>query len=276
MNRNYLDDELQYPYNLLLEVFVGDISPDRIPVDVEEGLSYVLRELLSEEESFILKLRFKERMPYTAIGAQCGVAPQQIKVICEKALRKLRHPNRSQYLIHGYAEAKRKQKEKAIRERVVPIAEELYHLRLQLMQEEKNIAGPLYEIQDAEDRVNAILFRVGVEPIEQLRLPFGLISRLYRNGCRYVWQLCFTSADDLLSLRGIGVRSISILNSCLENMGLALDDGLLAKDDWLWDYAMVQAEAIQSFKERIKEECVCDLLRLVSSQVQSDNSICGE
>lgn len=266
MNQNYLDDELGYPYNLLVEVFEGDISPDRVPADVEEGLAYVLRESLSEEESSILKLRFKEKMPYTAIGARCGVAPQQIKVTCEKALRKMRHPSRSQYLIHGYAEAKRRQKENAIRESVVPIAEELYHLRLRLVQEDKNITGPLYEIQDAEDRVNAILFRVGTEPIEHLHLPLGLLSRLYRNGCSYVWQLCFASVDDLLSLRGIGVQSISALNACLETLGLALDDGLLAKYDWLWDYAIVQAGAIQAFKDRIKEECVCDLLRLVSGE----------
>lgn len=276
MNQNYSEDKLQYPYNLLREVFGENRPLDKAPADVEEGLAYVLRELLSEEESSVLLLRFQENMSYTAIGGQHGASSQQIKVICEKALRKMRHPCRSQYLTHGYAEAKRKQKEKAIRECVTPMAEELYRLRLQLIQEKKNITGPLYEIQDAEDRVNAILFRVGTEPIEQLRVPIGLISRLYRNGCRYVWQLCFTSADDLLSLRGIGVRSISLLNSCLEDMGLALDDGTLAKEDWLWDYAIVQVEVIQALKDRIKEGCVSDLTRLVFSQVQLDDNAPGE
>lgn len=90
---------LTYPDNLLYDIFGGDWEYPR-PADFDGSLEYVLH-TLTERERRILGFRYKDGLIYEEIGKRECVTRERIRQICAKALRKLRHPYRLDYLKYG-------------------------------------------------------------------------------------------------------------------------------------------------------------------------------
>ena len=90
---------LPYPDNLLYDIFGGEWEFPR-PGDFDGSLEYVLH-TLTERERRILDFRYKGGLTFEAIGKRECVTRERTRQIHAKALRKLRHPDRLNYLKHG-------------------------------------------------------------------------------------------------------------------------------------------------------------------------------
>ena len=94
--------ELPWPENLIMEMGFEHILTDRkLTEDQIEGLRYVMEDL-KESERAALKLRYEEHYTLKAVGDTFSLSGSRIQQIIAKALRKLRHPTRSVYIIQGY------------------------------------------------------------------------------------------------------------------------------------------------------------------------------
>jgi len=82
---NTPNEKLSYPETAYYDIFGGPIN---VPPDAEELLKYVLG-TLSEQESELFMLRYKDNMTFQEIGEQ----------VIATTLRRLRHPSRSRVLI---------------------------------------------------------------------------------------------------------------------------------------------------------------------------------
>lgn len=90
----------EYPENLLSQVFVNGL-PTELPDDVALVLEYIIQKTLTEREGRVLDLRYKRYMTMAAIGEEYSLRAERIRQIEAKAVRKLRHPSRSKYILMG-------------------------------------------------------------------------------------------------------------------------------------------------------------------------------
>ncbi len=91
-----------YPLNLL-DAVDGDYWKFDIPSDINGTVEYALKTFLSVREADILRERFADEKTCSEIGKSKGVSLERIRQIEQKALKKLREPERLKYLQHGIA-----------------------------------------------------------------------------------------------------------------------------------------------------------------------------
>lgn len=92
-----------YPYNLLDEINVrqSELIPYPISENQLASLEDVVEHQLSERESGVITLYFKEGCTLKEIGERYSVGQERIRQIIAKALRKLRHPARFNVIKYG-------------------------------------------------------------------------------------------------------------------------------------------------------------------------------
>ena len=92
-----------YPYNLLDEINVRQSEPIAYPISENQlaSLEDVVEHQLSERESGVITLYFKEGCTLKEIGERYSVGQERIRQIIAKALRKLRHPARFNLIKYG-------------------------------------------------------------------------------------------------------------------------------------------------------------------------------
>ena len=95
-----IKEKKEYPKNLLSQVFVNGLPTD-LPDDVALVLEYIIQKTLTEREGRVLDMRYKRYMTMAAIGEEYGLRAERIRQIEAKAVRKLRHPSRSRYILMG-------------------------------------------------------------------------------------------------------------------------------------------------------------------------------
>lgn len=98
-----IKEKKEYPKNLLSQVFVNGL-PTELPDDVALVLEYIIQKTLTEREGRVLDMRYKRYMTMAAIGEEYGLRAERIRQIEAKAVRKLRHPSRSRYILNSLGE----------------------------------------------------------------------------------------------------------------------------------------------------------------------------
>ena len=96
-NRMIADKDKLWPNNLYYEVLGKDYGC--IPGNAEEAIEYVLNTLHKREKAIVLA-RFRDYMTFVSIGDQHGISDSRVQQIKSKAIRKMRHPSRSRFLIN--------------------------------------------------------------------------------------------------------------------------------------------------------------------------------
>lgn len=98
--------ELSYPVNLWSAVFQREVTADELPVDWDKALEYALETLPDNKKKEVLIYCFRDGMTWKEIGDIYGTSGEPIRQHANKALRMLRHPSRSVYLLQGLKEEK--------------------------------------------------------------------------------------------------------------------------------------------------------------------------
>ena len=195
----------EYPENLLSQVFVNGLHTD-LPDDVPLVLDYIIQKTLTERESRVLDMRYKRYMTMAAIGEEYGLRAERIRQIEAKAVRKLRHPSRSRYILMGMEGYINYLRDTAVDERLREYKKEIISLEKKIAEltdteyeEEKNELenAPLAEL-DLSVRTFNILYRAGYSTVMIYGLVMILVDWLNIQMVKYISILDNTSKLNMM------------------------------------------------------------------------------
>lgn len=187
---------LPYPDNLLYDIFGGEWEFPR-PGDFDGSLEYVLH-TLTERERRVLDFRYKDGLTFEEIGKRECVTRERIRQIHAKSLRKLRHPDRLNYLKHGVSGVIARKTENA---REAALA---------------SLPKP--------DKPEDI-------PLEELGLSVRSYNCLKRAGMNTLHDVAEMTFDELCNVRNLGKRSIDEICAALTKYGIRLREHDELKSD---------------------------------------------
>ena len=205
-------DAVGYPFNLIDEIY----QEEHVWVDDQDhmlGLKHALETLTEREQEMIVK-RFQEMKTLEEAGREFGVTRERARQMEAKAIRKLRHPSRRNFIMYGYfggAELKKlKAKEEELNER-----EQQLEKREKTLQEVIDRYKPKFDALHINIDMPLDVIRENVElsaGIETLDLSVRSYNCLRRAGIRTIYDLIdLASSDnymDLTTFRHLGRKSL--------------------------------------------------------------------
>ena len=205
----------EYPENLLSQVFVNGLPTD-LPDDVPLVLDYIIQKTLTERESRVLDMRYKRYMTMAAIGEEYGLRAERIRQIEAKAVRKLRHPSRSRYILMGMEGYINYLRDTAVDERLREYKKEIISLEKKIAE----LTDTEYE-EEKNELENA--------PLAELDLSVRTFNILYRAGYSTVKELLDADAEKIVSLPNLGLKNFSDLIDVLSEKGFGWKSAELSK-----------------------------------------------
>ncbi|MGN1303611.1 MAG: DNA-directed RNA polymerase subunit alpha C-terminal domain-containing protein [Oscillospiraceae bacterium] len=205
----------EYPQNLLSQVFVNGL-PTEMPDDVTLVLEYIIQKTLTEREGRVLDMRYKRYMTMAAIGEECGLRAERIRQIEAKAVRKLRHPSRSRYILMGMEGYINYLRDTAVDERLREYKKEIISLEKKIAE----LTDTEYE-EEKNELENA--------PLAELDLSVRTFNILYRAGYTTVRELLDADAEKIVSLPNLGLKNFSDLIDMLSEKGFGWKSAELSK-----------------------------------------------
>lgn len=205
----------EYPENLLSQVFVNGL-PTELPDDVALVLEYIIQKTLTEREGRVLDMRYKRYMTMAAIGEEYGLRAERIRQIEAKAVRKLRHPSRSKYILMGMEGYINYLRDTAVDERLREYKKEIISLEKKIAE----LTDTEYE-EEKNELENA--------PLAELDLSVRTFNILYRAGYSTVKELLDADAEKIVSLPNLGLKNFSDLIDVLSEKGFGWKSAELSK-----------------------------------------------
>lgn len=205
----------EYPQNLLSQVFVN-VLPTELPDDVALVLEYIIQKTLTEREGRVLDMRYKRYMTMAAIGEEYGLRAERIRQIEAKAVRKLRHPSRSRYILIGMEGYINYLRDTAVDERLREYKKEIISLEKKIAE----LTDTEYE-EEKNELENA--------PLAELDLSVRTFNILYRAGYSTVKELLDADAEKIVSLPNLGLKNFSDLIDVLSEKGFGWKSAELSK-----------------------------------------------
>lgn len=205
----------EYPENLLSQVFVNGL-PTEMPDDVTLVLEYFIQKTLTEREGRVLDMRYKRYMTMAAIGEEYGLRAERIRQIEAKAVRKLRHPSRSRYILMGMEGYINYLRDTAVDERLREYKKEIISLEKKIAE----LTDTEYE-EEKNELENA--------PLAELDLSVRTFNILYRAGYSTVKELLDADAEKIVSLPNLGLKNFSDLIDVLSEKGFGWKSAELSK-----------------------------------------------
>lgn len=210
-----IKEKKDYPKNLLSQVFVNGL-PTELPDDVALVLEYIIQKTLTEREGKVLDMRYKRYMTMAAIGDEYGLRAERIRQIEAKAVRKLRHPSRSKYILMGMEGYINYSRDTAVDERLREYKKEIVTLEKKIAE----LTGTEYE-EEQNELENA--------PLAELDLSVRTFNILYRAGYSTVKELLDADAEKIVSLPNLGLKNFSDLIDVLSEKGFGWKSAELSK-----------------------------------------------
>ena len=210
-----IKEKKDYPKNLLSQVFVNGL-PTELPDDVALVLEYIIQKTLTEREGKVLDMRYKRYMTMAAIGDEYGLRAERIRQIEAKAVRKLRHPSRSKYILMGMEGYINYSRDTAVDERLREYKKEIVTLEKKIAE----LTDTEYE-EEKNELENA--------PLAELDLSVRTFNILYRAGYSTVKELLDADAEKIVSLPNLGLKNFSDLIDVLSEKGFGWKSAELSK-----------------------------------------------
>lgn len=210
-----IKEKKEYPHNLLSQVFVNGLPTD-LPDDITLVLEYIIQKTLTEREGRVLDMRYKRYMTMAAIGEEYGLRAERIRQIEAKAVRKLRHPSRSKYILMGMEGYINYLRDTAVDERLREYKKEIISLEKKIAE----LTDTEYE-EEKNELENA--------PLAELDLSVRTFNILYRAGYSTVKELLDADAEKIVSLPNLGLKNFSDLIDVLSEKGFGWKSAELSK-----------------------------------------------
>ena len=210
-----IKEKKEYPQNLLSQVFVNGLPTD-LPDDITLVLEYIIQKTLTKREGRVLDMRYKIYMTMAAIGEEYGLRAERIRQIEAKAVRKLRHPSRSRYILMGMEGYINYLRDTAVDERLREYKKEIISLEKKIAE----LTDTEYE-EEKNELENA--------PLAELDLSVRTFNILYRAGYSTVKELLDADAEKIVSLPNLGLKNFSDLIDVLSEKGFGWKSAELSK-----------------------------------------------
>lgn len=210
-----IKEKKEYPENLLSQVFVNGLPTD-LPDDITLVLEYIIQKTLTEREGRVIDMRYKRYMTMAAIGEEYGLRAERIRQIEAKAVRKLRHPSRSRYILMGMEGYINYLRDTAVDERLREYKKEIVTLEKKIAE----LTDTEYE-EEKNELENA--------PLAELDLSVRTFNILYRAGYSTVKELLDADAEKIVSLPNLGLKNFSDLIDVLSEKGFGWKSAELSK-----------------------------------------------
>lgn len=192
-----------YPLNLLHSIHPE--QPDIISSDIRIGLEYILT-TLSDREQEIIRLRYRERRTRPDIADEFCITQERVRQIEAKALRKLRHPNRYQFIrlgMNGYIRQARKDE---------------YKLGYQKGYDKGYKDGMEDAAQGKSFR--GVTAETTTQSIDTLDLSIRAYNSLLRLGCRTIGDCMLVKKEQILNVRNLGQKTRIEIANALRKYGV--------------------------------------------------------
>ena len=198
ISKSLIDDKLykSYPYNLLIKTFGLDSVKTDIYLtnEIIEELEEILEKDLTENQAYILKLRFVNELTLNKISKIIGVTRERIRQIEIAALRELRH----------IAQTKKLTQSSQIRSKQIEIAN--LEEKLRLKKDEMNKIGPIKP-------------SLNVQTID-IPLRMRSYNSLKKQNIHTVNEILKAIHNDkLFGIKNIGINSINDIINNLKTLG---------------------------------------------------------
>ena len=187
-----------------------------MPDDITLVLEYIIQKTLTEREGRVLDMRYKRYMTMAAIGEEYGLRAERIRQIEAKAVRKLRHPSRSRYILMGMEGYINYLRDTAVDERLREYKKEIISLEKKIAE----LTDTEYE-EEKNELENA--------PLAELDLSVRTFNILYRAGYSTVKELLDADAEKIVSLPNLGLKNFSDLIDVLSEKGFGWKSAELSK-----------------------------------------------
>lgn len=210
-----IKEKKEYPENLLSQVFVNGLPTD-LPDDVALVLEYIIQKTLTEREGRVLDMRYNRYMTMAAIGEEYGLRAERVRQIEAKAVRKLRHPSRSRYILMGMEGYINYLRDTAVDERLREYKKEIVTLEKKIAE----LTGTEYE-EEQNELENA--------PIAELDFSVRTYNVLTKAGYSTVRELLDADPDDIIKLPNLGLKSFSEIIDVLGEKGFEWKSGKICK-----------------------------------------------
>lgn len=205
MVRQIIED---YPMNLLDEV-AGLGDEDKwdypIPSDINSSIEYALG-MLTERESNVIQMRYKYGLTLSDVAKEYGnITRERVRQVEAKAIRKLRHPSRKCWLVHGVsgmiANARNEAKNSAISSELKNTIAEISSISVSLAKitGEALVKTSMDDIVDKDPILN--------QSIQELNLSVRSYNCLDRAHIKTVKDIVNMTTSELFRVRNLGKKS---------------------------------------------------------------------
>lgn len=220
---NTTKKEMEYPQNLLYAVFEDEkmLENANTITDLNGSVEYALYTLLDRERQ-ILKYRFAHLMTYEEVGKLYSITRERIRQIEQRALRKLRHPQRLKYLEYGVLG-------------VIDLNREEYLNRVMDIENRLIELCKLNEAK-ADEVIHDVKLREKYkgELIENCDFSARTYNCVKRHGIDSLSQLSKLSYNEIINIRNLGRKSVGEIIDKLREYGYDvehLEKGIRAEHD---------------------------------------------
>lgn len=177
-----------YPINLLDEI-AGGKWEDELPNDIIGSLEYVICQL-TEQERLVIHARFRNEKTLGEIAKNENLSRERIRQIKEKAIKKLAHPLRRDYLKYGVKGMENRAVQQAV-------SQQLYTAIESILDIAEKLGNPLPDS----------LSQPKSTKIDELNLSVRCYNCLYRAGKCTLEDVCALSLDELAKVRNLGKKA---------------------------------------------------------------------
>lgn len=219
-----------WPYNLTDEILVKtegneDGTGFLLSEDQEAGLDKAIS-LLNEREQRMVYAHYRDGDTLAEIAEREGVHTERARQIIAKAVRKLRHPSRRNFLIYGVAGKNCLDSLKRERSK---LSDEVLALRL----ERDGLAEEIGELsdrkQEREQKLQEIDTEKQTDSLEEMNLSVRSYNCLKRAGCNKLGDVLALVQDGrLMRVRNMGRKSAEEVTRVLREYGFDVGEGKLA------------------------------------------------
>ena len=210
-----------WPNNLVDKIF-GEQLEILLTDDQLAGLEKAIAELSLREQKCIYSY-YRDEMTLDEIGQAFGVMRERIRQIIAKALRKLRHPSRSQFIKYGLQGG-------TYQRQINNLKTDLDHKKKILEEESELVDKQMKELHKKGEESGVTVVNSFDDPLMDSIDNLGLSVRLYnclaRANCRTVRDVIdLAKSRKLFRIRNLGKRSLAeILTKLSQEYGVDLFD----------------------------------------------------
>ena len=215
----------QYPLNLVQAIY-GDsktiyMTDEKSYKEISENIDYILDNTMTPREAMTIRMIFRGHAKLEDIAATLGVTRERVRQIELKALRKLRHPSRTNAIFTPFKLSEQiKEKTEILEQKNKELSEliskSLDHIDI-LSKALKSVGA---EITVTLDNPNAELAVLLARKIEDIDFSVRASNCMRRAGIETLKDLTERTENEMLNVRNLGRKAFDEIKEKMLGLGL--------------------------------------------------------